>query len=103
MPLKKKNQQKHLLLSINSEKTLHVYMLSHFRLCPTLQCYGQSDCSVHCVLQARILERAAMRFSRGFAQARNQICISCLQHWLAGSSPLAPPGKSRKDFTWGLI
>ena len=34
-----------------------------------------------------------MCFSRGSSQPGDQTRVSCLLHWLAGSLPLAPPGK----------
>ena len=49
--------------------------------CPTL--CDPMDCSllgssVHRIMQARILELAAIPFSRGSAQPRYQICIPCI-------------------------
>ena len=38
--------------------------------------------SVHGILQARILEWAAMPFSRGSSQCRDQTCISCIGRWI---------------------
>ena len=49
--------------------------------------------SVHGVLQTRILEWVAMPSSWGSSQPRDQIHVSCLLNWQAGSLPLAPPGK----------
>ena len=46
-------------------------------------------CSVHGILQARILEWVAISSSSGSSQN----CVSCLLHWQAGSLPLAPSGK----------
>ena len=50
--------------------------------------------SVHRILQAGILEWAAISFSRGSSRSRDQTqeVLSLLQ-WQAGSLPLAPPGK----------
>ena len=61
------------------------------------------DSSVHGILQARILEGAAMPSSRGSSQPRDQTHLLCLLHWQAGSLPLAPPGKPlvRKTYFWG--
>ena len=51
------------------------------QLCPTL-CYPV-DCSppgssIHRILQARILERVAISFSRGSSWSRNQTWVSCI-------------------------
>ena len=49
--------------------------------CPTL-CHPMdgslSGFSVHGILQARILERAAISFSRGFSQSRDWTQVSCI-------------------------
>ena len=51
-------------------------------------------CSVHGILQARVLEWVAMSSSRGSSQPRDQIQVSLsLLHWQAGSLLLALPGK----------
>ena len=54
---------------------LHVKSL---RLCPTLQLHGLSSTrlSVHGILQARILERVAIFFSRGSSWARDWTYVS---------------------------
>ena len=49
--------------------------------------------SVHGILQARILDRAAMPFSRESSQPRDQTWLLGLLHWQAGSYHLAPPAK----------
>ena len=49
--------------------------------------------SVHGILQARILERAAMSFSRESSQSRDQTWFLGLLHWQAGSYHLAPPAE----------
>ena len=51
--------------------------------------------SVHEILQARILKRAAATpSSRGSFQPReSNLSLWCLQHWQTGSLSLAPPGK----------
>ena len=64
--------------------------------CPTFR--EPVDCSppgssVHGTLQARILEWAAISFSRGFSQPRDQTHIS-YPHWQMGSLPLVPPGNT---------
>ena len=55
--------------------------------------YSSPGFSVHGILQARILEWIAMPASRGSSWPRDQIWVSCLLHWQAGSLPLVPPGK----------
>ena len=69
---------------------------SHFKSCPTL-CTSM-DCrplgfSAHGISQARIPKWVAISLSRGSSQPRDWTHVSCLLHWLAGSLPLAPPGK----------
>ena len=49
--------------------------------------------SVHGIFQARLLEWAATSYSKGSSWPRDRSCVSCLLHWQADSSPLAPPGK----------
>ena len=50
--------------------------------------------SVQGILQARILEWVAMPSSRGASSdPRTHPGLLGLQHWQAGSSPLAPPGQ----------
>ena len=44
------------------------------QLCPTL--CNPMDCIVHGILQARILEWAAVPFSRGASQPRDRIQVS---------------------------
>ena len=70
--------------------------LQSLQSCPTL--YDPMDCSllsssVHGTLQAGILEKVAMPFSRGSFQPRDQSCISYLLQQQEGSLPLVPPGK----------
>ena len=49
----------------------------------------------HGILQARILEWAAVPSSRGSSQSGDQTCISCLLCWQADFFlPLVPTGKS---------
>ena len=50
--------------------------------------HGLPGSSVHGILQARILERVAIPFSRGSSRS-----LSCFLHWQVNSLPLAPPGK----------
>ena len=59
------------------------------QLCLIL-CDPPPGSSVHGILQARILERVAILFSRRFSWPSDQ---TCLLHWQAGSLPLAPHGK----------
>ena len=61
-------------------------------LCDTMDC-SPPGCSIHEILQARILEWVAMPSSRGSSWPRDCTHISCLLHWQAGSLPLAAPGK----------
>ena len=44
--------------------------------CPTL--CNPTDCTVHGILQARILEWVAYSFSRGSSRPRNQTGVSCI-------------------------
>ena len=48
---------------------------------------------VHGTLQARILQWVAMPCSRGSSLPGDRTRVSYALHWLAGSLPLAPPGK----------
>ena len=59
--------------------------------CPTLRPRGlqPAGSSAHGILQAGMLERAAMCSSRGPP-------LLCVLHWQAGSLPLVPPGKSQQ-------
>ena len=67
-----------------SHTTTGVYMkvnVSITQLCPTLcdsMDYSPSGSSVHGILQARILEWAAIPFSRGSSQPRDWTCVSCI-------------------------
>ena len=61
-------------------------------LCNAMHCSPPGS-SVHGILQARILQWAAMLSSRGSFQPRDQTQVSCLLHWQAGSLPLGPSGK----------
>ena len=57
-------------------------------------------CSVQGILQARILEWAAISFFTGSSRPRDQTRVSCLLHWQIGSLPLVPPVKSIYMETW---
>ena len=61
-------------------------------LCDLMDC-SPPGFSVHGILQARILEWAAMPSSRGSFWPSDWTCVSCLLCWQTGSVPLAPPGK----------
>ena len=50
---------------------------SWLNLCDPTEC-SPSDSSVCRILQARILERVAISFSRGSSQLRGQTCVSCI-------------------------
>ena len=66
---------------------------SFLTLCSPMDC-SPFGCSVHGILQARILKWVAMPFSRGSFQPRDQTHIFlCILHWQAGSLTLEPPGK----------
>ena len=67
------------------------------QLCPTLcdpmDC-SQSGSSSHTILQARILEWAAMSFLQGiFPTQGSNPHFLCLLHWQVGALPLAPSEK----------
>ena len=55
--------------------------------------YSPPVSTVHGILQARILERVAISFSRACCKPRDQTCIFCLLHWQTVSFPLMPSGK----------
>ena len=59
---------------------------------PFSRVYSPPGSSVHGILQARILERAAMPSSRRSSRLKDRTCV-CLLHWQVGSLLLAPPGK----------
>ena len=68
-----------------------IYMceLSHVWLCDLVDCSPPS-CSVHGILQARMLDWLAISSSRGPSQARDQTHVSLyLLHWQADSLPLS--------------
>ena len=76
------------------------------QLCPTL-CNSMncslSASSIHGILQARILEGAAIHSSGGSSWPRVQTCISklrllCLLHRQMGSSLLEPLGRSQSPY-----
>ena len=61
---------------------------SHFQLFGDPMVCSPPSSSVHGILQARILKWAAVPSSRESSQPRDQSCLLCLLHWLAGSLPL---------------
>ena len=58
-------------------------------LCDLVDC-SLPGSSVHGILQARVLERVAISFSRGSSQPRDWTQVSALQ---ANALPSEPPGK----------
>ena len=63
----------------------HRYCCLVTKSCPTL--CNPTDCSslgssVRGILQARILEWAAISFSRGSSQPRDRTCVSCIGRWI---------------------
>ena len=66
--------------------------------CPTL--CETTDCTVHGILQARILEWVVLPFSRGSSQPKDQPRSPVLQ---AGCLPAEPPGKPRKVWYPGFF
>ena len=67
---------------------------SHVQVCDPMDC-SLPGSSAHGILQARILEWAAMPSSRGASPPGDGTCVSCLLHWQGGCLRLAPPGKPR--------
>ena len=65
--------------------------------CPTLG--DPIDCTVHGILQARILEWVAVAFSRGSSQPRDRTQVS---HIPADSLPAEPQGKPKNTGVGGL-
>ena len=55
----------------------YVCMLSHVQLCNSMDCSPPGS-SVHGISQARILDYAAVSFSRGSSQPRDQAHVSCI-------------------------
>ena len=61
--------------------TVNFHCCSVSRLCPTLRphgLYSPPGSSVHGILQARVLDWAAISFSRGSSLSRNQTQVSCI-------------------------
>ena len=63
-------------VSLHPERNKHACMLSCF-ICNPMDCNLPGSC-VHWVLQASILEWAAISSSRESSQPRDQTCISCV-------------------------
>ena len=57
-------------------------------LCDPMDCSSPGS-SVHGILQARILDRVAILFSRGSSWPKDRTQVSCFAGWL----PSEPPGK----------
>ena len=70
-----KEKQKQHKCPIIDVKWSEVKSLSHVRLCDPVDC-SQPGSSVHGILQARILERVAISFSRGSSRSRDQTQVS---------------------------
>ena len=60
-------------------------------LCDPRDC-GLPGSRVHGMLQARILEWAAIPLQGIFPTQGSKLHLSCLLHWQADSLPLVPPG-----------
>ena len=72
---------KHLILVLSHDNVV-VWSLSRVRLfCDPVDCSPPGS-SVHRILQARILERVAIFFSRGSSRPRDRIHISCIGRWV---------------------
>ena len=72
---------------------IHRNLVEVAQSCPTL--YDPTDCTVHGILQARILEWVVFSFPRGSSQARSP----ALQ---AASLPAEPQGKPKNTGVGGL-
>ena len=64
-----------LLLILDHPLLLH-YEVKVTQSCPTV--WDPMDCTVHGILQARILEWVAFPFSRGSSQPRDRTQVSCI-------------------------
>ena len=61
--------------------------------------YSPSGSSVHGILQARILEWAAISCSRGASRLTDRTRVSCIGRFFTA----APPGKPTRGVTYALI
>ena len=71
----------------------YIYVLSHVLLCNPLDCSPLGP-SVHRISQARILEWAAISYSRGSSQATD-LPKPCRLHWQRDSLPLCYLGRPK--------
>ena len=53
------------------------YSVRHVQLCDPMDC-SPPGCSIHGILQSRILEWVTISFTRGSSWPRDQTCISCI-------------------------
>ena len=77
--------------NLTSPKCFHFFKVLVAKLCLTLcdrMDYSLPGSSVHGVLQARILERTAISFSRGFFQSRDRTQVSCIVGRFFTTEPL---------------
>ena len=73
--------------------------VSPIRLCEPMDC-SPLGYSVLGILQARMLEWAAISSSRGSSQPRDPTRLLYHLHWQAGPLPLASPGKPMRRYDW---
>ena len=74
---------------------VHECVLSHDLLFYDPIDWSPPGSPAHGIFQARILERVAIFFSKGFSQPRDQTHISCLSCMAGNSLPAEPPGKPK--------
>ena len=65
-------------------------------LCDPMNC-NLPGCSVHGILQTRILESVAMPSSRGSSRPRDQTHVSCVSFTAGRFFTTEPPGKPRNN------
>ena len=65
------------LIIFSHIKKIIPHLVKVAQLCPTL--YDSMDCTVHGILQARVLEWVAFPFSRGSSQLRDQSQVSSIE------------------------
>ena len=83
----------YLMSDINSPVCVCVFSCSVAQLCLTLCNCSLPVSSVHGILQARLLERVAISFSRGTSQPRDWNCVSCIFFIAGGLFTTESPGK----------